>query len=160
MSAYGGGAPESPNTAVAPETDVGSGDDTAGSPSDATLSGSSILPTDDAVRERPVSQSSKPTSRTIDPSKLQPSDFFFGKCLGEGAYARVVHARAKNTDAQFAVKIMEKRHIKKENKVRPVLRDSEVEWNLHASVFLFLQIKYVMTERNILSRSNHPFIIK
>lgn len=48
----------------------------------------------------------------------QPSDFLFGKCLGEGAYARVVHAKLKKNDNQFAIKIMEKMHIKKENKVR------------------------------------------
>jgi 3-phosphoinositide dependent protein kinase-1 len=115
MSAFNGGTPERPNSAIVPEPEVGSGDEITDSPSDATLSGSSILPPDDAVRERSVS---KAASRTIDPSKLQPSDFYFGKCLGEGAYARVVHARAKNTESQFAIKIMEKRHIKKENKVR------------------------------------------
>ena len=47
----------------------------------------------------------------------QPSDFLFGKCLGEGAYARVVHAKLKKNGNQFAIKIMEKMHIKKENKV-------------------------------------------
>jgi 3-phosphoinositide dependent protein kinase-1 len=53
-----------------------------------------------------------------DASKL-PSDFFFGVCLGEGAYARVVHAKLKKNNKEYAVKIMEKRHIKKENKVPP-----------------------------------------
>lgn len=53
----------------------------------------------------------------LDASKLQPSDFFFGKTLGEGAYARVVHAKFKKYNYEFAIKIMEKRHIKKENKV-------------------------------------------
>lgn len=50
-------------------------------------------------------------------SSKQPSDFYFGTCLGEGAYARVVHAKLKKNSHEFAVKIMEKRHIKKENKV-------------------------------------------
>lgn len=49
--------------------------------------------------------------------ELHPSDFYFGMTLGEGAYARVVHAKSKRTNEQFAVKIMEKVHIKKENKV-------------------------------------------
>ncbi len=56
-------------------------------------------------------------SPKFDPSKLQPSDFFFGRTLGEGAYARVVHAKFKKNNHEFAIKIMEKRHIKKENKV-------------------------------------------
>ena len=51
-----------------------------------------------------------------DTSK-QPSDFYFGVCLGEGAYARVVHAKLKKNNKEYAIKIMEKRHIKKENKV-------------------------------------------
>jgi hypothetical protein len=50
--------------------------------------------------------------------ELHPSDFYFGMTLGEGAYARVVHAKSKKTSEQFAVKIMEKVHIKRENKVR------------------------------------------
>lgn len=49
--------------------------------------------------------------------ELHPSDFYFGATLGEGAYARVVHAKSKKTGEHFAVKIMEKMHIKKENKV-------------------------------------------
>lgn len=49
--------------------------------------------------------------------ELAPADFLFGKTLGEGAFARVVHARSKKTGSEFAIKIMEKRHIKKENKV-------------------------------------------
>lgn len=49
--------------------------------------------------------------------ELQPSDFYFGTTLGEGAYARVVHAKSKKTGTEFAIKIMEKMHIKRENKV-------------------------------------------
>mmetsp|Transcript_28011 Transcript_28011/g.47070 ORF Transcript_28011/g.47070 Transcript_28011/m.47070 type:complete len:506 (+) Transcript_28011:80-1597(+) len=71
------------------------------------------------------------------PRELQPSDFFFGSTLGEGAYARVVHAKSKQTSEQFAVKIMEKVHIKRENKV-----------------------KQVMKERQILTMLSHPFIVK
>jgi serine/threonine protein kinase len=43
----------------------------------------------------------------------------------------------KETGAEYAVKIMEKRHIKKEKKV-----------------------KFVMTEKSILSKISHPKIIK
>ena len=48
---------------------------------------------------------------------MQPADFMFGRTLGEGAYARVVHAQLKASGTHYAVKIMEKRHIKRENKV-------------------------------------------
>lgn len=90
------------------------------------------VPFTSPIRARPAT-----TSMKIDASKLQPSDYYFGKCLGEGAYARVVHAKFKQNDHEFAIKIMEKRHIKKENK-----------------------IKYVMMEKNILSKINSPMIIR
>ena len=49
--------------------------------------------------------------------ELKPSDFYFGATLGEGAFARVVHAKSKKNSNEFAIKIMEKSHIKRENKV-------------------------------------------
>lgn len=58
-----------------------------------------------------------PNVRASQKVELTPADFYFGSTLGEGAYARVVHAKSKKTSTQFAVKIMEKVHIKKENKV-------------------------------------------
>ena len=74
----------------------------------------------------------------INPNKLTTADFFFGKTLGEGAYARVVHAKMKAYNLnEFAIKIMEKNHIKKENKV-----------------------KYVMMEKTVLAKLTHPFIIR
>jgi hypothetical protein len=55
----------------------------------------------------------------IDPNRFGRSHFFFGKTLGEGAYARVVHAKLKSEDSpEFAIKIMDKSHIQRERKVR------------------------------------------
>ena len=71
---------------------------------------------DDAVEAESdiEDEEDEPTQSKIE---LHPSDFYFGQTLGEGAYARVVHAKSKKTSEQFAVKIMEKVHIKRENKV-------------------------------------------
>lgn len=70
--------------------------------------------------------------------QLDRSYFFFGKTLGEGSYARVVHSKMKTEKSpEFAIKIMEKAHMKKENKV-----------------------KFVMIEKKILSMLNHPFVVK
>jgi len=41
----------------------------------------------------------------------------FGDVLGEGSFARVLHAKMKKTGKEYACKIMDKAHIKKENKV-------------------------------------------
>ncbi|CAK7901853.1 serine/threonine-protein kinase Pkh2p [[Candida] anglica] len=48
------------------------------------------------------------------------SDFKFGKSLGEGSYSTVVLATDKHTNIKYAVKILDKRHIIKEKKVKYV----------------------------------------
>ena len=64
-------------------------------------------------------------------------DFWFGTELGSGAFARVVHAKRKQTGDEYAVKIMEKGFIRKHKKV-----------------------KFVMMEKNVLSQLSHPHIVK
>ncbi|KAJ1826161.1 serine/threonine protein kinase, partial [Coemansia sp. RSA 2599] len=68
--------------------------------------------------------------RTVD-------DFSFGRTLGEGSYSTVVEATEKATGRVFAAKILDKRHIIKEKK-----------------------IKYVNIERDILQALHHPFIVR
>lgn len=48
------------------------------------------------------------------------SDFKFGKELGEGSYSTVVLATDKKTNKNYAVKVLDKRHIIKEKKVKYV----------------------------------------
>lgn len=70
-------------------------------------------------------------------ARPSPCDFMFGTTLGEGAYARVVHGQKKSTGEEYAIKIMEKRFIKREDKV-----------------------KFVMMEKQVFSRVSHPHIVK
>jgi hypothetical protein len=69
---------------------------------------------DEVEPESDIEDEEEPAPLRVE---LHPSDFYFGTTLGEGAYARVVHAKSKKTGEYFAIKIMEKMHIKKENKV-------------------------------------------
>nr|XP_060642406.1 3-phosphoinositide-dependent protein kinase 1 [Anolis sagrei ordinatus] len=69
--------------------------------------------------------------------KKRPEDFKFGKILGEGSFSTVVLARELASSREYAIKILEKRHIIKENKV-----------------------PYVTRERDIMSRLDHPFFVK
>eukprot|EP00026_Physarum_polycephalum_P003080 Phypoly_transcript_03089.p1 GENE.Phypoly_transcript_03089~~Phypoly_transcript_03089.p1 ORF type:complete len:791 (+),score=135.36 Phypoly_transcript_03089:191-2563(+) len=71
------------------------------------------------------------------PKKKTIDDFTIGRVLGEGSYGAVVEAVDKETGIQYAIKILEKKHILKENKV-----------------------KYVTTERDILGQCYHPGIVK
>ncbi|OAD06126.1 hypothetical protein MUCCIDRAFT_137721, partial [Mucor lusitanicus CBS 277.49] len=65
------------------------------------------------------------------------TDFDYGEILGEGSYSTVLIGRDKRTGKQYAIKRLDKAHIVKNNKV-----------------------KYVMIERDALSRMNHPGIVK
>ncbi|XP_071964338.1 3-phosphoinositide-dependent protein kinase 1-like isoform X2 [Antedon mediterranea] len=75
--------------------------------------------------------------QVIQAQKKQRSDFEFGKILGEGSYSEVVQAIEKTTRKEYAIKILTKRQMIRENKQ-----------------------KYVMRERDVLARLNHPFFVK
>uniref|UniRef100_A0A8C9S4F2 3-phosphoinositide-dependent protein kinase 1 n=1 Tax=Scleropages formosus TaxID=113540 RepID=A0A8C9S4F2_SCLFO len=91
--------------------------------------------------------SSKPSDRggesrphppqSLQPRKKKPEDFRFGKILGEGSFSTVVLAREHSTGKEYAIKILEKRHIMKENKAQ-----------------------YVKRERDVMSILDHPFFVK
>ncbi|XP_048846947.1 3-phosphoinositide-dependent protein kinase 1-like isoform X1 [Brienomyrus brachyistius] len=77
----------------------------------------------------------RPTA--MQPRKKRPEDFRFGKILGEGSFSTVVLAREQLTGKDYAIKILEKRHIMKENKAQ-----------------------YVKRERDVMSHLDHPFFVK
>jgi len=65
-------------------------------------------------------------------------DFSFGRVLGEGSYSSVYLATDRQTLKEYAIKVLEKRHIIKEKK-----------------------IKYVNIEKNTLNRlTEHPGIVR
>ncbi|XP_010490963.1 PREDICTED: 3-phosphoinositide-dependent protein kinase 1-like [Camelina sativa] len=64
-------------------------------------------------------------------------DFQFGKIYGVGSYSKVVRAKKKETGTVYALKIMDKKFITKENKTA-----------------------YVKLERIVLDQLEHPGIIK
>ncbi|KAI5821240.1 kinase-like domain-containing protein [Pyronema omphalodes] len=65
-------------------------------------------------------------------------DFNFGRTLGEGSYSTVLAATDRTTLKEYAIKVLDKRHIIKEEKV-----------------------KYVNIEKNTLNRlGEHPGVIK
>ncbi|KAI9891995.1 MAG: pkb-activating kinase-like protein [Vezdaea aestivalis] len=71
-------------------------------------------------------------------SKKGVKDFIFGRSLGEGSYSTVMAATDRQTLKEYAIKVLDKGHIIKENKV-----------------------KYVNIERDTLNRlNNHPGIVR
>ncbi|KAH6593048.1 hypothetical protein BASA61_004384 [Batrachochytrium salamandrivorans] len=88
---------------------------------------------------RPSTSTSTPTSPSppLSLRKRQTHDFEFGEILGEGSYSTVLSAKETSTGREFAVKMLDKRHIVRERKT-----------------------KYVTVERDVLNRVQHPFIVK
>ncbi|XP_016324236.1 3-phosphoinositide-dependent protein kinase 1-like isoform X2 [Sinocyclocheilus anshuiensis] len=77
------------------------------------------------------------TSTIKPPQSRKKEDFSFGKILGEGSFSTVVLAKELATGKEYAMKILEKNHIRKENKAH-----------------------YVIREKDILSSIGHPFFVK
>lgn len=76
-------------------------------------------------------------TRRSSSNRTDISDFLIGRLLGEGAFARVYHARSKTSKQDYAMKVMEKRFIVKEGKSREV-----------------------QMERRVLSEMSHPNVVK
>ncbi len=84
---------------------------------------------------REVDPSGKSVLRTI---KKGVKDFSFGRILGEGSYSTVYLATDRQSLKEYAIKVLEKKHIIKEKK-----------------------IKYVNIEKNTLNRlTEHPGIVR
>ncbi|KAI9100686.1 3-phosphoinositide-dependent protein kinase 1-like protein [Phlyctochytrium arcticum] len=85
----------------------------------------------------PGQQVPRSSSNNSITRKRTPEDFEFGRVLGEGSYSSVLYGREGSTGQEFAVKVLDKRHIIKEKK-----------------------IKYVNIEKDVLNRVSHPFIVR
>ncbi|KAA8646384.1 hypothetical protein EYZ11_011612 [Aspergillus tanneri] len=87
-----------------------------------------------SVRQE-IDSNGKPVARYI---KKGVRDFSFGNTLGEGSYSTVVLGTDRQTLKEYAIKILDKRHIIKEKKV-----------------------KYVNIEKDTLNRlTEHPGIVR
>ncbi|XP_018089867.1 3-phosphoinositide dependent protein kinase 1 L homeolog isoform X1 [Xenopus laevis] len=88
-----------------------------------------------------------PGQQEQQPRKKRAQDFKFGKILGEGSFSTVVLAKELTTGREFAIKILQKRHILKENKVLYVTREKEVMSCLDHSFFVKLYFTFQDDEK-------------
>lgn len=85
--------------------------------------------------QKTVDQNGKTTSKVV---KKGVKDFAFGRTLGEGSYSTVLAATDRQSNREYAIKVLDKRHIIKEKKV-----------------------KYVNIEKDTLNRlTEHPGIVR
>eukprot|EP01029_Cantina_marsupialis_P007564 TRINITY_DN1847_c0_g1_i4.p1 TRINITY_DN1847_c0_g1~~TRINITY_DN1847_c0_g1_i4.p1 ORF type:complete len:415 (+),score=72.33 TRINITY_DN1847_c0_g1_i4:58-1302(+) len=69
--------------------------------------------------------------------KIGLSDFILLKVIGKGSFGKVFQVRKKDNDVIYAMKVLDKKHV----------IDSQ-------------QVEHTMTERGILGKVAHPFIVK
>ena len=69
--------------------------------------------------------------------KRVPSDFKIGRSLGQGSFSNVLYATEIANDSCFAIKVLDKKQIVREKKV-----------------------KYVDIEKKVLNETNYPLIVK
>lgn len=70
-------------------------------------------------------------------AKLGINDFTLLKVIGKGSYGKVLLVRKKDSGEMLAIKMLKKSYIERRN-----------------------QVLHTKTERNVLARVNHPFIVK
>lgn len=68
--------------------------------------------------------------------KLTVEDFTMVKCVGKGSFAKVMMVKKKDTGRTYAMKILKKKDLVKRK-----------------------QVEHTMTEREVISNINHPFIV-
>ncbi|MCJ1473693.1 pkb-activating kinase-like protein [Lambiella insularis] len=84
---------------------------------------------------REIDANGRPVARYV---KKGVKDFHFGRTLGEGSYSTVLAATDRETGKEYAIKVLDKRHIIKEKKV-----------------------KYVNIEKDTLNRlTDHPGVVR
>lgn len=79
--------------------------------------------------------------------KKTPNDFIFGKVIGEGSYSTVYLAKEVDSNTEYAIKVLEKRHIMRERKTQYVMREKEVLMKLNHPFFIRLFYTFQDTDR-------------
>ncbi|XP_034987388.1 3-phosphoinositide-dependent protein kinase 1 [Zootoca vivipara] len=91
--------------------------------------------------------SEKSLQQPPQPRKKRPEDFNFVKILGEGSFSTVFLARELSTSREYAIKILEKRHIIKEGKVPCVNREKDIMSCLDHPFFVNLYFTFQDDEK-------------
>ncbi|KAI0044332.1 kinase-like protein [Auriscalpium vulgare] len=78
---------------------------------------------DDRFKQSARAQSkSKSRSSSVN-GRLSAEDFEFGEVLGEGAYSTVMHVTHRATRQEYAIKVLDKGHLKRNNKLQTALAE-------------------------------------
>ncbi|KAF9986864.1 pkb-activating kinase-like protein [Mortierella antarctica] len=126
-----------PASTITPPTPISQA--ASASPASTNKAMSAALPSTPATSASNASPTNAPSgpSGALPMRKRTLADYRLGRTLGEGSYSTVVAAVEIATKRDYAIKILDKRHIIRENKV-----------------------KYVNIEKNTLYKLDHPGVVK
>ncbi|KAA1471868.1 kinase-like protein [Dentipellis sp. KUC8613] len=79
-------------------------------------------PADSSRTQRRAQSKSKSRSSSAN-GRLSAEDFDFGEILGEGSYSTVLHATHRATRQEYAIKVLDKSHLKRNNKMQTALAE-------------------------------------
>lgn len=94
-----------------------------------------------------MSVSSDTGPGTAKPIKKTPNDFIFGKVIGEGSFSTVYLAKETSTGQEYAIKVLEKKHIMRERKNQYVMREKEVLMKINHQFFIRLYYTFQDADR-------------
>ena len=82
--------------------------------------------------------------------KIGPQSFIVHSLLGKGSFGEVYLVEKRDTNVFYAMKVLDKSKV--QSKIKAFLKNltRKIEHNLQ---------RYVLTERNVLSLTKHPFIV-
>ena len=78
------------------------------------------------------------------PRKKEEADFNFGRIIGEGSFSTVYLCREVNNNKEYAIKVCNKNHIKRERKQEAIMREKDAmlrlsaNWSITAPYFVRL----------------------
>ncbi|KAF8257988.1 kinase-like domain-containing protein [Lactarius quietus] len=79
-------------------------------------------PLDSPANRSPANSKSKSRSRSAN-GRLSTDDFEFGDILGEGSYSTVMHSTHRATSQEYAIKVLDNGHLKRDNKLNTAIAE-------------------------------------
>jgi hypothetical protein len=89
------------------------------------------------TRDGSTSPVVSPRSPSVDAKEISIKDFDLIKVIGQGSFSKVCLVKKKDTGKLYAMKVLQKSELKKRN-----------------------QVEHTNTERRIMSKYTHPFLVK
>ena len=86
------------------------------------------------------------------PRKKGEGDFYFGRIIGEGSFSNVYLCKEVSSQKEFAIKVCNKNHIRRERKTEAIMREKETmlkvsnNWSPTAPYFVRLYATFQNAE--------------